>query len=350
MNRVQRVDLTSIRSQLTELASGGEGIVHSISGQPQLVYKEYKRIVLPKLNVAALEGLADLQSHIPANDWARISDRTTWPHTLVFEGSQVVGFLMDRIPASFLKKYGLARSPRNVLCEWNYLIHRGGTTAATMVSEIPQVDTKIILSLIKDLASTVQVLHRSGVVIGDMSGKNLIWDISPAPRVLIIDCDSFRLDGKPSTTDPKQSPEWTDPTVGGGPTTMGSDIYKLGIAAYRSLWRSTSGEPSQSTLRNQTPPGVPADLVELIVSSTAPSGRPTAEDWVHTIDRIHRFGGRPVIGAGQARDPSGPVARPTLNTGAGISRQPNPATPGSPPPPPILEPPPVPPRPRLPPQ
>ena len=340
---MKRVEFSTFRANLTELASGGEGIVHEIAGQPQLVFKEYKRIVLPKLNTVALEGLADLESQIPHSDWARIADRTTWPHTLVYDGGQVVGFLMDRIPATYYKKYGLRQSPRTVPCEWNYIIHRGSTSAASMVSEIPTVDVKAILSLIKDLAVTVQVLHRSGVVVGDMSGKNLIWDIAPSPRVLLIDCDSFRLDGRPSTTDAKQSPEWVDPTVGAGQTTMQSDIYKLGLAAFRSLWQATAGDPSPTRLNRDIPDGVSRDLVQLIESSTARSGRPTADDWVQLLDRIDRFGGRPVLGARQVPDPSGPVTRPTvrpkLNLASGSGSQPASPAPGAPPPPPILDPP-----------
>lgn len=310
---MRRVEFSSIQQQLTELASGGEGVVHNIGGQPLLVFKEYKRVVLPKLNVTALEGLASLESRIPAADWALISSRTSWPHTLVYDGNQPVGFLMDRVPDTFWKSYGLARSPRTVLCEWNYLIHRGQPANANMVSDIPQVENKVIVSLVHDLAKTVQALHRSGVVIGDMSGKNLIWDVNPL-RVLIIDCDSFRIDGAPATTDTKQSPDWIDPTVGNGQTSMSSDIYKLGIAAYRALWRVTSGDPVASTIRANPPQGVPSALVELIATSIEPTGRPSADDWVSTLDQAFRYGGRPVVRAGQARDSSAPIVRPTLAT------------------------------------
>ena len=331
---MRRVDLGSISQQLTELASGGEGIVHSIAGQPTLVFKEYKRVVLPKLNITALEGLASLESRIPAADWQRISSRTTWPHTLVYDGSSPVGFLMDRVPSTYYKKYGLARSPRTVLCEWNYLIHRGGTTNANMTSEIPTVDDKIILALVQDLAKTVQALHRNGVIIGDMSGKNLIWDVNPT-QVLIIDCDSFRIDGAPATTDPKQSPDWIDPMVGKGSTNMESDIYKLGIAAYRAFWRVPSGDPTPTIIRTNPPRSIPDPLVEIIARSIQSTGRPSADDWVNAIEQINRFGGRTVIKARGPNDPTGPIPRPTMGS-AGAGAPPTGGSATAPPAPPVL--------------
>lgn len=311
---MERVTLQAIRQQhqLLQLASGGEGVVYSMSGDPALVYKEYKVTVRPTLNATALQDLVDLPSSVPPEDWRHIASRSLWPQTLVTDGPVPVGFLMSRIDGRFYRRYGLGNNPKTVLCEWNYLVYQGSPVPPNMMSEIPRMDTRATLRLIRDLAATVSILHRNGVVIGDLSGRNLVW----APdEVVLLDCDSFRLDGRPGTTPSKQSPGWIDPTIGSGDTTQVSDVYKLGVAAYRALWHEPNRMPDPGELRATARTDIPDVVVDLIASSVQPSGRPTAKDWVESIERVNRYAGRPVIAT---RDPSGELARPNAASSTSV--------------------------------
>lgn len=308
---MNRTTLQAIKQKnlLEELASGNEGTVYGMSNEPSSVYKEYKVTVRPTLDALALERLVELPNAMPPTDRQRVHARSLWPRTLVMDGAATSGFIMDRIDKRFYRRYGLASNPRNVLCEWNQLVYQGEVLPSSMVSDIPRLDVPETIRLISDLARTLETLHRHQVIVGDMSGRNLVW--SPG-EVLVIDCDGFRIDGHRGATEPKQSPGWRDETVGDGLTTRESDIYKLAIAAYRALWQEPRAEPDPALLRQDNPRKVPIDVVSLIAESLAPSGRPSAGDWVAGLDAVYRYHGRPVLTSTASADGSGALARPEV--------------------------------------
>ena len=213
-----------------------------------------------------------------------IESRTVWPRVAVTDRGRLRGYLMSRVPAQFFRLYGLRNRPRNVLCDWNYLSMRDRyENNPRLVSEIPKPNAAQISALIADLARTVQELHRHDVIVGDMSGQNLIWTDQPSLHVMLIDCDSFRVRGSTGVNYPKETPDWEDPVVQQGRTNQQSDIYKLGVAAYRAVWAATTRLPP-SDLANRPPPaGVPASLPSLIDRSTGTGERPSATEWVQRL-------------------------------------------------------------------
>lgn len=300
----QRVPLAAIRADLEQLATGGEGIVYSVRSQPNVVYKEYKVNVRPTLNVVALEELADLGSRVAPSDWSKISSRTSWPHTLVVDGAHPTGFLMNRIDNRFYKRYGLVKNPRRVLCEWNHIVYQSQPLGPGMMTEIPRLETKQKLDLINDLATTIATLHRHGIIVGDISGRNLLWTLDPEPQVLIIDCDSFRVEGKRGTSPSKQSPYWTDELAIGRDTDQASDCHKIAIAAYRAIWNDPSKPLSASDVAKSQRADVPDEIRALISAGLESTQRPSASEWVACFEKVNRFGGRVVLSTSQISNPS----------------------------------------------
>jgi len=230
------------------------------------------------------------------------------------------GFLMRKIAPEYFRKQGVRLNPRNVLCEWNLLAMRDRYLRnPNIVSTVPNIEPFDALRLVIDLAKTIALLHKYRVILGDMSGRNLLWTDSPTWRVLIIDCDSLRIDGSAGVASPKQSPDWDDPHLNGAATTQSSDIYKLGLAAFRGVWAATTDRPDHS-VPLRVPSGIPEDLASLVLASTAPSGRPVAEEWVTRLEPSIKFGGRPVVSvnkqtpANAVTAPSNVTSPPTLPT------------------------------------
>lgn len=298
------VSIDALRPDLEQLAVGGEGIVYRVRSQPSLVLKEYKAAQRPVLNTLALERIIEFRNSLSPTDRDRLDTRTIWPSTAVADGRGVCGFLMPAIGADFYRNYGLRANPKRVLCDWNQLAYQGQQLAPHMISEIPRpsLDEKVLL--ITDLVQTIRVLHRNGMVLGDLSGRNLIWGIAPA-RAVVIDCDSFRFAGESGVCPHKESPGWIDPALGGKPTTLESDIFKLGVAAYRALWSRPGGEVTPAAVKTATGSAVAAAIVELVAHSVDTTGRPTIEDWATQLEKLNRYRGRTVI------DVSKPMVRPT---------------------------------------
>lgn len=289
---IQRSALVGAGS-LTEIGKGGEGTVFDVAGRPGVVYKEYLPRTGIVLDRGALERLVTLPQSLTASDRQRITDRAAWPTDVVIDGDRVVGYLMPRIPEHYWRTHGAMHDPRKVACDWNYLTHRAHWQSSTaIVSDVPRLATPDILRLIADLAETMAILHRHRIVMGDISGRNLLWTDRPDLAVFVIDCDAFRPEGENAVNAPKESPDWGDPAITHNRTDRASDVYKLGLAAYRALWSQASRTPP---LRPEPREGVPDTLIDLIWRSLGMQGRPTADEWARTMRQLLVFGDRPVV-------------------------------------------------------
>ena len=321
---MQTLQHAALAPHLDRIASGGEGIVYRVSSMPRTVFKQYKETQRPQLDAAALSELVQVVDQWVAPDKARVLSRTAWPSALVADDRGVCGFLMVEIDDPFYGHFGLRANPRRVLCDWNQLIYQTSTpTPAHLISDMPRVQMEGIVQLLQDLAATIEILHRKSIVVGDMSGKNLIWTVAPN-RVFIIDCDSFHFDGQRGACSHKESPGWVDPVLMGRPTNLESDVYKLGVAAYRALAHDAHSPVTRAQVTQRlTGTSIPAALVDLIASSVEPTGRPIAADWSATLASLFKFGGRPTIGtrASQAGPPTSSLgpSRPRIDLGSSPS-------------------------------
>lgn len=279
------IDYRSISSQLQEIGRGGEGVVYSAANLGSRVYKEFFATSRSMSDQVALEGLIELQNQWTEEERVWLTQRTVWPETLVLDQGQLKGFIMPSIEQRYFRKHVIGQNQKTILCEWNYLSFREKLLSnPKVVSEIPRVSTVDAIALVHDLSKTIKLLHKYGVIIGDVSGKNLLWTDSPNLQVMLIDCDSFKIAGPGDVAWPKQSPDWEDPFLNGKPTSQESDIYKLALAAYRSVWAVGADRPQPPDfLLAPQPRGVTDELASLIKRSLAETSRPTAEEWENVL-------------------------------------------------------------------
>lgn len=291
-------------SSFQELGKGGEGQVFAVPSRPHAVYKQYLQTAATAPGQGGLQALIDLKATMSPSEQSWLNERAVWPETIVVDQGRMRGFLMRKIAPEYFRQQGIRLSPRNVLCEWNLLAMRDRYLRnPNIVSTVPDIEPFDALRLVIDLAKTVALLHKYNVIVGDMSGRNLLWTDSPTWRVLIIDCDSLRVDGSAGVASPKQSPDWDDPHLNGAATTKNSDVYKLGLAAFRGVWAATTDRPDHS-VPLRVPSGVPDDLSNLVLLSTSAGERPKAEEWVTRLEPSIKFGGRPVVSVSKANTAS----------------------------------------------
>ena len=327
---MQIAQYSSINSSgnLEEIGRGGEGRVYRVRSLPGLVFKEFLDNRDEARAIRSLEELAATVDSMSSNDQSWIRSRTTWPEQLVLSGNRIKGFLMPIISNEYFRKFGAKVSPKHVPCDWNYLSMRNKFASnKNIYSEVPRVTQLDVLAVVLDLAKTLKILHEHQIVVGDISGRNLLWTDKPDFRTLLIDCDSFHFEGRIGGSIPKQSPDWEDPTLSTALTTIESDLYKLGLATFRGVWSATTLRPTPADLKPPTQ-DIPVQVCDLVKRAVGSSPRPTAEEWVRTLSPAIAYQGRGAIqmGAGsQVRPPSGPVvssdksaeiprpARPVIN-------------------------------------
>ena len=195
---------------------------------------------------------------------------------------------MKKIPDEFNCRHGMKGRARHGLTDWNKLVTRDDWKDNTNIeSSVPKFNgaskkhEEVLLRLLLDLAKLFECLHRQNVVVGDVSGRNMLWTIDPSPTVFLIDCDGFRREGERAVTTSKETPDWFDPQLKGGETTLDSDRFKLAIAMYRAYFADPFGMPnkpknSAATHQNK--------ILELAMRGVAPSNRTTAKEWCEALE------------------------------------------------------------------
>jgi DNA-binding helix-hairpin-helix protein with protein kinase domain len=196
------------------LASGGEGAVHTVAGDPGLLAKVYHRPPDPDRG----EKLRWMTAHAAAE----VSRFAAWPAATLHdgEGGPLVGFLMPRFAGyrAIHTLYSPAhRRTAFPTADWAFLIHTAMNCAAAF-----------------------DALHAAGHVIGDVNQSNLL--VSEKALVGLIDCDSFQVtaDGRLFPCDvgvsPYTPPELQGQSLRGVVRTPNHDRFGLAVLVFHLLF------------------------------------------------------------------------------------------------------------------
>lgn len=282
-----------------KLGEGGQGAVYDLeprgpwSQGTGYVYKEYLRPAA--VDGAALADLVALPGRLPAGERDRLLQQTAWPLARVLEGNQVRGFVMAKVPDRFWGRQATGRKLR----EAQYLMFE----PRPLWGDIVPPDAAGRLEVARQAASLFQLLHARGLVVGDVSMRNLLW--SPAPiGIFLLDCDGIRVQGRRPVMPQPETPDWNDPLQPPSGPDQDTDRYKLALLIVRILacdhgLRPTPDEPPRLV------PGLPERVVREVTKRFAeaagPRGtRPDASQWALALSD------RDTI----ELPPPGPVRRP----------------------------------------
>ncbi|MVU75942.1 hypothetical protein GPX89_01630 [Nocardia sp. ET3-3] len=267
------------------LGQGGQGSVYEVTNRKftvgpgpawEVVFKEYDAALLPSLNAAALHAMVDLLFDMSATEGAWLCERAAWPAAVVEDQNQVCGFLMRAVPEAFrfdLRSLSGAASTSRRLANFEYLLNDDAYISGIGLS----ISDSDRLALLADLSATLSRLHRLGIVVGDLSPKNLLFRTKPDAGCFLLDCDAMRLRGA-SVLPQAETPDWQLPS-GEEKATRQGDIYKLGLLAARLFERNqTSTDPAALTAVSPT-------LGNLAQASLVaePPRRPSPSQWTELL-------------------------------------------------------------------
>ncbi|MFI6165472.1 hypothetical protein ACIBCN_01680 [Nocardia sp. NPDC051052] len=273
-----------------KLAEGGQGVVFTapdcrMSFAKSLVYKEYKAVVRPGLNVAVLDEMPAYLESLPFADGMDLLTRAAWPCRLVEEDTSttVTGFVMPVIPDEFFIKMMLPSGTKSKPAEFQHLLN-GDRFLARLGIPLTERDR---YELLLATAQALTILHSHHIAVGDMSPKNLLFSLHPERKVYFIDCDAMRFQSR-SVAKQVETPDWEVRQINPGEelATAQSDAYKLGLLALRLLVSDQSTRDP-----GRLPSKVPAAVRQLVRAalSSAPATRPTPADWVPALTAAARI-------------------------------------------------------------
>lgn len=222
----------------------------------------------------SLSAVVRFRAMLPPRDGEFLDARARWPCALVWDGRDVVGFLVPELPADVTA--GLAG--------------QAGPAASR-------------LAVAGQLCEAVGFLHERGWAFGDLSARTVAFALDP-PRATLLDCDGAAALADSGRVQ-RHAPGWAPPEAQ-APQDDRTDVYKLGLAIVAALGPASAGAPvaDAGRLRGILPPRA----VSLVGRALSPdwSVRPTALELAgaagvrrvrHRVPR--RLAGRPA-GRGEA--------------------------------------------------
>jgi DNA-binding helix-hairpin-helix protein with protein kinase domain len=299
----------------TMLGDGGEGEVYEIAGKPNDVLKLFKPAVQHELSESGLSSTIGLLPTMSSNDQSVVKRQSVWPHTLVKENGRFVGFIMPALTKDYFCRHGQKGNTVEGMNDWNKLTFRKAWISNNnLESNCPPLwypngqkvedldDQKSesrqdLLTLLENLAKLFEVFHRYRIVVGDVSGRNILWSRVSGTDVMLIDCDGCRLENTVGVTRAKQSPDWFDPDIpANSPTNLRSDEFKLAIALYRGYFADGLGMPMKGSAAFSS--DLDREFHEMAIRGVSSGGRPSAAEWVAQLKKMKsqaEFAGRPVV-------------------------------------------------------
>jgi hypothetical protein len=328
------------------LAAGGQARVYripeySLPGLGRLIYKEYKAKTLKvagRALRAGLLGLANWRVGLPPDRQTALDQRVIWPLRVVTaDDGEVAGIVIREIPAEFFH----GSDPR----EMQFLFQ---ADADARKWNFPMADTRTRLVLLARLAAAYGMLHRNGIVIGDVSPKNVLFTTDVQPRVMVIDTDSAREQGTRGAFGGQlHTPDWEPPEAraakrqidvlkrasGTSHTqlsqlndawqrqTVETDVYKFGLMVVRVLdyGRQRSQNRNPDKARRVLAVRLGASAASLLDRSLGddPKARPAMRDWYAA------FGGNPSASSpADLKHPASRLAAERPGSGAAGDRGP----------------------------
>jgi hypothetical protein len=257
------------------LGSGGEGEVRVVENRPGAVFKRYFR---PNASAAALRAMAAFPGTLAPEARHVLDTSAAWPLACVSDGTEAVGFLMNRVPRQFTA----TTTARTKLRELQYLLY----APRPMWGEIVPPDAAGRIDIARAFVSLMRTLQDNSVVLGDISMANLLWSAGKPGRIFLIDCDSALLPGQPPVSaKAAQTPGWDDPLAPPAGLDLDTDRYKVALVVGRILAGDAEVRPGgQLAVLRDVPANIAGPVRDCFADSGGAHGtRPPLTRWAQAL-------------------------------------------------------------------
>lgn len=215
----------AIRLSDTPFAKGGEGVLYDVILPANLSHLCAKIYHADKRDKEKEDKINYLLNHDPNDSYEK--DALVWVKELLYDGGQLIGFLMPKIKGISLEVFCSSQIPKRFQSDWGHL-SLSNPAAFTKRMEIA---TRLCLA--------IHQLHESQqYLLIDIKPENIL--INEDLDVYLVDLDSVEVlkEGKTVFDAPVSTPEYTPPEhywdLDNDPTeTVYWDLFGLGVILYK---------------------------------------------------------------------------------------------------------------------
>ncbi|MFI7514096.1 hypothetical protein ACIBVK_11465 [Micromonospora echinofusca] len=208
--------------RIQQLARGGTATIYlapdlRLPGfdDVRFVYKKYNEVTKRAAGPSLTTGLSNFvrfRDRLPSKQRDAWDARIIWPVSVVLdENGAADGVIMRLIPDQYFHDFtkragGVNRKPREIETLF-------GDDETALRKGLTKVDLTTRFRLIRAIAAAYGMMHKENVVIGDISGRNIIYDPDPAhPTIMVVDVDSARIRGNRAVFGMQpHTPNWQPP-------------------------------------------------------------------------------------------------------------------------------------------
>ncbi len=236
-----------------------------------------------RVDLGGVGALIEWRHQLSERDRRRIDLTASWPHRVVeFEGR--FGVTMAKAPARFFDNVEGLPTPRDL--QW-------AISPAARFSGRDLITPREALAVVYRCVQTLSVIHRNGVVYGDLSSTNLLWSAEGRrTSIFLLDCDAAWRTTAARPQPHAQTALFVDPWIAtpSAEQMMRSDLYKLGVLFLRLYYRVVIDlTDKMRVLELPNSPPITPRVRQLIKTALAKGGsRPTAEDWLRPLEGLDR--------------------------------------------------------------
>lgn len=256
------------------LGTGGQGRVYDLLGRPGYAYKEYRQ---PVVHAEALTELVRFRASLPAADRELLDRSAAWPVQRVVDAAgSVKGVIMLRVPSRF--EHLIAGRARHL--ELPYLTF----PRKPLWADVPSPTARQRMAIVRHFVEVLDLLHRNGLIYGDISHANVLWTVTEGPGVYLLDCDGIRRLGRQAVMPQPETPDWNDPYGDSTAASQDGDRYKLALLAGRVLAKEPYVRPGEPLLLGDVPAAVGNKVAKLFAEAGGKRGRrPNAARWKEAL-------------------------------------------------------------------
>jgi hypothetical protein len=266
------------------LGKGGQACVYAAPGVTvpdipgPLVFKDYHQGQQPP---HGLQSLVSRRLRMDDATRSRLDRATAWPVRLVQDGGRVCGVLMRLLPDEFFRERLVpSGKTKRSLQEIQHLFIDPGRSARL---GMPVPDTAHRLMLCRSFAAALHLLHRNGLVVGDLNAMNAAFTLAGVPAVVLIDCDAIRIKGSMAVVQQLNAPDWEPPE---DKLSQATDLYKFGLFVVRCLGPGHMASVSRDPARADAVLDSQGRALLRAALHHEPAHRPTAQMWGRYLDQV----------------------------------------------------------------
>ena len=251
MAKLPRIQLSDLnpRSGGKPLARGGRGVIYQVSPKRKLsdqILQDGKYLLKKQRYSNATVNSDSIADHLDEihkrlqGKFSYFRSRLALPLAIVEDKGKFLGYLMPEFDEGcYFNKTLFSAEVTQALQEVKIQLNSQSERKALSV---PEISTSTRFAILVDVLETITQLHECGLVVGDISGSNLIIQDKAtrkhSQRVIILDVDSFSYQGGKHPFGAESTIHWRSPEELKKPDyapTKSSDVYKIGLLIRRIL-------------------------------------------------------------------------------------------------------------------